>query len=219
MRIPPFESVRAAAALALVATAACYTAAPLPGAPCPHDSACPDGQQCIAGRCALDGAVATADRPDARAAPPSDAAAPPSADATGAADCRPAASCQLAALLGAVSGDTDQPTVSAQGNRGAWFRIRVTEDDDFEGHPLRVVAALTPPAGAAFDVAIHVGDCGAAATASTASGATRRAAASWGEDVVPNGEDDSRDVWIEVRPPASCTPGATWQLTVEGNRS
>jgi len=52
----------------------------------------------------------------------------------------------------------------------------------------------------------------------TTSGTVKQVRASWGEDVVSDGETDSRDVSIEVVPrSAACSPAARWQLAIEGN--
>jgi hypothetical protein len=49
-------------------------------------------------------------------------------------------------------------------------------------------------------------------------GTARQLRASWDEAVVTDGEDDSRDVSIEVRPlSGACSPTAKWQLVIEGS--
>src|SRR5262249_28258303 len=133
--------------------------------------------------------------------------------------------CLTAITLGKVSGDTGQQTLAAKGSRAAWFRIRVTEDDNtFNGIPMHVLARLTPPPGSDFDVFVYVNpgadlvECATPQGTATTSGNVKQVRASWGEDVVPDGEDDSRDVSIEVRPrSATCSAAAQWQLAIEGN--
>ena len=212
----------ATAVAALSSLAACYAVAPLPGAPCVDSDHCPDGQQCVAGTC---GGALTA-QIDAGSGPPHDAAGAPQTDAAPpATGCASSDRCLTAATLGMVSGDTGHQTLSAHGSRAAWLRVRVTEDDNsFEGIPLHVLARLTPPPGADFDVVLYANpdadivECTTPIGTPSASGNVKQVRASWGEDVVSDGESDSRDVSIEIRPRSgSCASGAEWQLAIEGD--
>ena len=202
--------------------AACYAVAPLPGAPCVDSDHCPDGQQCVAGSC---GGARTA-QVDAGAGAPADAAGEPPHDAAPTStDCASTDVCLTAKTLGTVSGDTGQQTLSAHGSRAAWLRVRVTENDNMiAGVPLHVLARLTPPPGADFDVVLYANpaadivECTTPIGTPSTSGTVKQVRASWGEDVVSDGEDDSRDVSIEIRPRSgSCASGAQWQLAIEGD--
>jgi hypothetical protein len=204
--------------------AGCYAPELRPGAPCKSDTQCPSGQQCIAGSCSasarpvLDASYSVAHD----AAPSTDTATTDAAEPSG---CQSSDQCATAMSLGAMSGDTGHPTVTAQGSRAAWLRVRVTEDDDtVEGIPMSVLAKLTSPAGAAFEVLLHVNadsdvlECSTTTGTTTTTGNVKQVRASWGEDVVADGVDDSRDLAIEIRPiSGTCDSGATWQLSVEGN--
>jgi hypothetical protein len=215
------RSVRMLAIAALASLAACYAVAPLPGSPCVDSDHCPAGQQCVAGSC---GGTQTAQLDAGTAL--NDATGEPPADAAPAAsDCASSDRCLTALTLGMVSGDTGHQVLSAHGSRAAWLRVRVTEDDDsFEGIPLHVLARLTPPPGADFDVVLYANpdadivECTTPIGTPSASGNVKLVRASWGEDVVSDGESDSRDVSIEIRPRSgSCASGAEWQLALEGD--
>lgn len=213
-------------AAAISALSGCYAPVALPpGAPCRTTAGCPADQQCIAGACTdaiglpVDaGASGSGTEPVGNA--PGDAAPGGGSVAT----CQSSDACVTAITLGAVSGDTGNQTLTAQGSRAAWFRIRVTENDNtFQGIPMRVLARLTPPAGEDFEVRIYVNpdtdilECASTAGVATTSGTVKQVRASWGEDVVSDGEDDGRDVSIEVRPLSGSCSGAKWQLAIEGN--
>jgi len=210
LSIPVRSMLVTAASLGLLA---CYSPNPQPGAPCDlmiADS-CPTGQLCVAGHCA----IASSDGPvDAL---PIDASKP--------ADCASADACLTSVTLGAVSGDTGQQVLTATGSRAAWYRVRVTENDDtLTGRPVRVSARLTLPASADFDVRIYVNattdvlECTTPLATAVTTGNVKLARASWGETTIPNGADDSRDVEIEIRPlTGTCLSTEKWQLTVQGN--
>lgn len=140
--------------------------------------------------------------------------------------CPSSETCAAAMMLGTVSGDTQNQKLMASGYQSAWFRVRVTENDDnFPGLTLRVAATVTSPAGVAFDMFVYVNagtdvaaECSTTTGTKTTNGSVTQVRAEWGEGAVPNGGDDSRNVTIEVRPAGtSCMPSATWQLEVEGN--
>lgn len=60
-------------------------------------------------------------------------------------------------MLGSVSGDSNNQKLTASGYQSAWYRVRVTEDDDaIGGVTLRVAAKLTSPASPMFDVLVYV---------------------------------------------------------------
>lgn len=213
-----------AAAISCV-LAGCYAPIAPPGAPCKTTQGCPTDQQCVAGVCTeAVGLTVDAGAPDPAPVgnPPGDAAP---GDAGPAATCQSSDACATATTLGTVSGDTGNQMLTAQGSRAAWFRVRVTEDGtSVDGAPLRVLARLTPPAGEDFDVRIYVNpdsdvvECTRTTGTATTSGTVKEVRASWGNNSVFDGNDDSRDVSIEVRPlSGSCSPTATWQLVIEGN--
>ena len=210
------------AALSLLT--ACYAPVLTPGAPCNDSARCPDGQKCIAGSCGGPLGGQTGGPIDAPAVVV-DAAGEPPGDAALADSCHSSDRCINAVTLGTVSGDTGHDALAAKGSRAAWFRIRVTENDDsFAGVPLHVLARLTSPAGADFDVVLYVNpdsdvvECTNSFGTASASGSVKQVRASWGEDVVTDAENDSRDVSIEIRPKSTtCSDGAQWQLAIEGN--
>lgn len=209
------------AALSLLT--ACYAPVLTPGSPCADSAGCPDGQACAVGHC--DGPVGGSQAPVDASPPPIDAAGEPPGDAALADSCHSSDKCINAVTLGTVSGDTGHDTLAAKGSRAAWFRIRVTENDDsFAGVPMHVLARLTPPPGAAFDVIVYanpdsdVVECTTPLGTTSTSGNVTQVRASWGEDVVTDAEDDSRDVSIEIRPKSTtCSDGAQWQLAIDGN--
>jgi hypothetical protein len=149
-------------------------------------------------------------------------AAMPDATSSG---CTNAITCTTAMMLGSVSGDTGSNRLNAMGHQAAWFRVRVTENNDsFSGLTTRVAAKLTSPSAVNFDVFVYLNagadqpECAAMAGTSTTNGNVNETRAEWGEGAVANGLDDSRDVSIEVRPiSGACSPSQTWQLEVEGN--
>jgi hypothetical protein len=224
MAIRSFRGTRRFVPAALLSLlTACYAPVLTPGAPCNDSAGCPDGQPCVLGAC--DGPIGGPKAPVDASPPPLDAAGEPPGDAALADSCHSNDRCINAATLGVVSGDTGHDTLAAKGSRAAWFRIRVTENDDsFAGVPLHVLARLTPPAGADFDVVLYVDpdsdvvECTNSFGTASASGNVKQVRASWGEDVVTDAENDSRDVSIEIRPKSTtCSDGAQWQLAIEGN--
>lgn len=134
--------------------------------------------------------------------------------------------CQSAMMLGTVSGDSGNVKLTASGYRSAWYRVRVTEDNDSVGGlSLRVAAKLTSPAAPMFDVFVYLNagsdqvECSTTTGTVSTAGMTKSVRAEWGEGTIANGADDDRNVSIEVRPLAQsgCASGAMWQLEIEGN--
>jgi len=210
--------------LIFVGLVACYEPQLPLGAPCRDSARCPDGQQCIAGACSLaDLAPVDASPGSGHERVPPDATSDAAIDAAGD-SCQGSATCATAVALGTLSGDTDHQTLSSHGSRGAWLRVRVTENDGSPaGIPLSLRATLTV-SGGDFDVVLHVNpdrdvvECTASLGTASSNGNAKQILASWGEEVVANGDDDSRDVSIEIRPVAgACAAGAQWQLLLEGN--
>lgn len=139
--------------------------------------------------------------------------------------CPSAVTCQTAALLGQVSGDTGNQKLTAMGYQAAWFRVRVTEDNNgIVGLTLRGAAKLTSPAGVDFDVFVYLDTgsdviaCTTPTGTMTTAGGVEQTRVEWGEGSIPNGIDDDRTLSIEVRPiSGACAPGQPWQLEIEGN--
>jgi hypothetical protein len=165
-----------------------------------------------------DGSVDAAPRDDAR---PVDVA---TSDAT-TNGCSSTDTCAAATMLGSVSGDTGNMKLNTSGDRAAWIRVRVTEDNNsINGLTLRVAAKLTSPAAANFDVFVYVNassdvvECSTTTGTTTMNGPTETNRSEWGEGAIPNGSSDSRNVSIEIRPISGmCSAGQMWQLEVEGN--
>lgn len=140
-------------------------------------------------------------------------------------ECPSTDTCTAAMMLGNVSGDSANQKVNAMGFRAAWYRVRVTEDNSSVGGvKLRVSAKLTSPAAVDFDVFVYVNtgsdvvECTTPSGSTTTTGNTDQVKVEWGEGTISNGNDDGRNVSIEVRPKSGqCAQSYTWQLEVEGN--
>ena len=148
---------------------------------------------------------------------------------TTAISCDVGAACSAGRLIGSVSGDTADAGVTATGTTSAWLHVRVSEDNSaWTGHPLRLHATLTSPAGADFELhafldTSRTNDAGLDCTHEVgtavhgADGSTLDI--TWGDppDASANGVDDGRTVALEVRPVAGeCHAGAAWTLDVHG---
>jgi hypothetical protein len=165
---------------------------------------CPGGAACVSGVCGGE--------------PPPDAGF----------SCAPPTDCTRATDLGAISGDTAGPGVSATGSTSRWLSVLVREDDmGILGVPLTVTATLTPPAGVNFDLFLYMDAAGTPQTrvcngapvaSSTKTSGVDMATHAWGEQITSNNGDDTRIVSIEVRFVSGlCAPAATWSLTVTGH--
>jgi hypothetical protein len=139
--------------------------------------------------------------------------------------CTSTATCIAATDLGSVSGDTGSQVVMMSGFQAAWFKVRVTEDDNgIPGIKLSVTAQLTSPASANYDVFTYVNtgtdtvECTTPSGTPTNNGNVDSSRELWGEGSIPNGVNDGRTVSIEVRPiSGTCSASAPWQLVVTGN--
>ncbi len=140
--------------------------------------------------------------------------------------CPSAMTCASAMMLGTVSGDSGNMKLSASGYQAAWFRVRVTEDDnELLGLTLRVASKLTFPAAVGFETYVYVNsgsdvaaECAITTGTRTTVGNLQTVKGEWGEGTFSNGSSDSRNVTIEVRPVGSnCSMPQMWQLEVEGN--
>ncbi len=133
--------------------------------------------------------------------------------------------CPASQDLGSVSGDTGSGTRTSSATTSKWLKVRITEDDDgIIGSKLKVRISLSSPPGSNFDLYAYLpgGSSGVLCTgptsSSTNSGAPDEVTFDWGEGLVPNGSDDSRNVSIEVRHVSgTCAAGQSWTLTVRGN--
>lgn len=211
--------------VASAALAACYAPVTPAGAPCARDEQCPHAQQCVSGVCGGSGEeLLDADAPDASPldAPSLDARAPDAPQATG---CSTTAVCATAPTLPPVSGDTGHAISTASGYQAAWYRIRVTEDnDDPIGRTVRVEARLTLPPEVAFEVVLYanvatdVVECATTIGTAATSANVKQVRAQWGDGVFGNNLNDGRYVSVEIRPVSgACAPDQPWQLAIEGN--
>lgn len=127
---------------------------------------------------------------------------------------RPA--CAAATDLGSISGDAGAATVSRGAAGERWFRIRLTEDDsNVGGVYLSASFTLTVPAGVDYDLFVHCAACGGSPAASSTAGTGQvdQAFVRWDDDF---GEDDSGDVFVQVRYVSGASPN-NWTLQIVGN--
>ena len=139
--------------------------------------------------------------------------------------CETDATCEAPSIvLGLLSGDTGSASLMATGHQAAWVVFTVTEDDQsaLNGANMSVIARLSPPAGVDFDlqafrsVAPMSDPCMSTIVQSSQNTVgIDQVAMYWGENVDPNGEDDSRQFAVRVEPvQAACFTNRTWTLTV-----
>lgn len=148
-------------------------------------------------------------------------------DASGPNLCASTVTCATAMMLGTISGDTGAGVLTATGYQSAWFRVRVSEDDDdLLGIYMSVTSKLTFPATVGFETYVYLNpnsDVAAECTITTGTRATvgnvQTVEAQWGETgAFSNGSSDDRNVTIEVRPVGTnCAASAPWSLEVIGN--
>jgi len=149
-------------------------------------------------------APSTSEGPDAGTAPD-----PPPGQA-----CPTVATCEGAVTIGAIAGDTGTGGFVRAGAGSAFLRLRVVEvDDGYVGRGMRFTATLSPESVQAYDLVVHRG-CSSDSSAEEAKEARSSVTQSWGESLVPNGKDDSRDLVVEVRQVAPCTNPPPWRLAV-----
>lgn len=132
-----------------------------------------------------------------------------------------------ATALTSIAGDQSGPTDNATGTTSEWLRIDLTEQDSsFVGHPMKLTAVLTSPAGLNFDLYAYLGSkvgdiqCTTPKAQSTnAAGQTDTVSFEWGETgTLANGKDDSATVMLEIRwVSGACSSAATWSLAAHGN--
>ena len=139
--------------------------------------------------------------------------------------CTSTATCAAAMDIGSVSGDSGNPMVTASGYQSAWFKVRVTEDDNSPlGTAMNMTVQLMSPPGTNYDLYLYVNtgsdvvDCNSISGSGMSTQQLDSVSLSWGEGTVANGADDSRTVSIEVRPVSGpCTMSQPYQLTVLGD--
>jgi hypothetical protein len=142
--------------------------------------------------------------------------------------CTSSVMCATATALPQITGDDGggNTTASASGYQSAWFSIRVEEEDSgVFGYPMSMLATLTSPASAMFDLYVYMPgdasstDCTTPTGTATTSGTSESWTDEWGETgEFGNNSDDSRTISIEVRPRSgdTCASSATWSLSIEG---
>jgi hypothetical protein len=130
--------------------------------------------------------------------------------------------------MSGVSGDTGG-SAFASGTDSKFLRIRVSEDDSslFSGKDLRARITLTST-GKNFDLYVYMGktvgdgggfECTTVKSSSTESlGTPDVVALTWADNRPVGGHDDTRFLSIEVRAVDSSCDGASWSLTVEGDK-
>jgi hypothetical protein len=127
-----------------------------------------------------------------------------------------------------ISGDKGG-TATSSGTDSKFLRIRVSEDDSslLSSKDLKARITLTSTGGN-FDLYVYrgntVGDGGGVECTTVTSSSTEAAgspdvvALTWNDNRPVGGHDDTRLLTIEVRAADSSCAGASWSLTVEGNK-
>lgn len=133
-----------------------------------------------------------------------------------------------AEIMSAISGDTGG-TASSFGTDNKFLRIRVSEDDSglFSGKDLRARFTLTST-GTNFDLYVYMGktagdgggvECTTVKSSSAEPmGTPDVVALTWADNRPIGGHDDTRWITVEVRAAETSCSGASWTLTVEGNK-
>ena len=138
------------------------------------------------------------------------------------------AACAGARNLGSVSGDTGHGFAHATGSTSEWLVIRITEDDsNIFSHPsLKAKFMLTHDANTVYDLYVYrssgTGDrnCSSVTAQGTRTSTVNVAGASleWADTYGLGGNDDSRNIVIEVRHVSGpCGAARPWYLDVDGN--
>src|SRR5206468_4927628 len=109
------------------------------------------------------------------------------------------------------------------GYESAWYKIHVNEGDSSPfAAGMSATVQLTSPPGVNFDLFVYESgdatsiECTTVAGSSTNTGTTDQVHLSWGESgTFSNGNDDSENLTIEVRPVSgTCAASSTFQLVV-----
>jgi hypothetical protein len=180
----------------------------------------------------FDEIVSPAPDADKKAEPPADAppATPgalspePTEETPAASENAPASACRTARDLGAISGDTGTPSVSAQGTCSEWLRVRVTENwSGPTAGPMKLTATLISPDKEDFDVAVYVNaatdvlECSTLTEKSELPTGSDIVKSQWGEQYTFNNGDDARTVSIEVKKKTGGCAKQPWALLLQGN--
>ena len=142
--------------------------------------------------------------------------------------CAYPAACAAATSMGNVSGDTGNGFLRATGSTSKWLVVRVTEDDSsIFSHPdIRAKFTLTHDPNTRFDLFVYrssgTGDrnCSSVTATGTRTSTTNVAGASlsWSDTYGLGGNDDSRNIVVEVRHVSGpCGAARPWYLDVDGN--
>jgi hypothetical protein len=134
--------------------------------------------------------------------------------------------CETAGSLGTLTGDSDNAGVlSASGTGQEFFRLRVTEDNHSPlGEALELKTTLAVPQGSDFDLYVYIDTnvdttpcpLQPAQASANGPGTTEETILTWGDGITGSGNDDSRDVVVEVRFGGFACNGE-WTLTLQGN--
>lgn len=148
------------------------------------------------------------------------------AGGSGGVECPKTNDCQTATNLGTLSADTgDGSTLTASGGGQEFFVLRATEDNhNVIGEALELKATLTVPPGSDFDLYAYVdtqtdtSPCPLTPTQASANGpgTAEEIIITWGDGITGSGDNDSRDVVIEVRFGGFSCEGE-WALGVQGD--
>lgn len=140
--------------------------------------------------------------------------------------CPQEVTCVQAADIGSVSGDTSSANLMFTGTEPTWIEFEVREDDSdiLPGEMLQFEATLTSPACCDFDIYVYRGleggdtGCDGFLESSTSVGAVDSVDMEWGEGLIPNGQDDTLIVAIEIVPKNDeCEDDQEWTLVIEGD--
>jgi hypothetical protein len=145
---------------------------------------------------------------------------------SGGVDCPKTNECQSASNLGTTSGDSNDGSVlTASGGGQEFFLVRATEDNHSPiGEALELKATLTVPSGSDFDLYAYIdadidtSPCPLTATQASANGpgTAEEIIIMWGDGITGSGNDDSRNIVLEVRFGGFSCEGE-WSLSVQGN--
>lgn len=138
------------------------------------------------------------------------------------------AECTSAMSLGSISGDTGSGVRTATGTTSKFLRITVTEDDSsvFSSKDPRARITLSSTGGN-FDLYTYLGkskddgggvECSTIRASSTNPTGDDVVALQWNDNRPIGGHDDTRVISIEVRATMPDCAGASWTLTVAGNK-
>lgn len=145
---------------------------------------------------------------------------------SGGVECPKTNACESASNLGTLSADTgDGTALTASGGGQEFFILRATEDNhSVIGEALELRATLIVPPGSDFDLYAYIdtdtdtSPCPLTPTQASANGpgTTEEIIVTWGDGITGSGDNDSRDVVIEVRFGGFSCEGE-WSLSVQGD--